>query len=186
MSRSTTSSRSARPRKSVAIDPWKLIEAAEDFAKAKGGKGRPRAIWLRRAVSTAYYALYHAFSRGVAEQLLPGGSSDDQLRLTRPFRHGGFKGICGHIASRGGGGKSVKHLEPMVERLRKTELLDVAEVFFDLQEARHQADYDHLEAFSKQGTLGLVRVAKKALQTLESAQVEDREVFFALLAKSDR
>jgi hypothetical protein len=54
----------------VPIDPAKLIEAAEEFGKQKGGKGRPRPVLLRRAVSTAYYALYHGLTRATAEHLL--------------------------------------------------------------------------------------------------------------------
>jgi hypothetical protein len=62
----------------------------------------------------------------------------------------------------------------------------VATVFCDLQEARHKADYDHLETFSKQATVALVADAKKALETLENANPADREAFLALLAMSLR
>lgn len=97
----------------VPIDPWKLIEAAQDFAKHKGkaGKGRPRPIWLRRAVSSAYYALYHGLSRAAAEHLLPNGSNEDQLKVTRLFRHNAMKGTCAQIAGRQGG-KSNQYLDP--------------------------------------------------------------------------
>jgi hypothetical protein len=103
----------------VPIDPWKLIEAAQDFAKHKGGKGRPRPIWLRRAVSTAYYALYHGLSRAAAEHILPNGSSEDQLKLSRLFRHNSMKGVCAQIASRQGG-KSNEYLDPLAKRLQST------------------------------------------------------------------
>lgn len=62
----------------------------------------------------------------------------------------------------------------------------MATVFCDLQEARHKADYDHLETFSKQATVALVADAKKALETLENANPADREAFLALLAMSLR
>ena len=169
----------------VPIDPWKLIAAAEELAKHKGGKGRPRPIWLRRAVSTAYYALYHGLTRATAEHLLPNGSREDQLKITRLLRHNGVKGVCAQIASRRGA-KSNQYIDPIALRLRKTPLLDVATVFCDLQEARHKADYDHLEPFSKQATVGLVADAKKALDTLQSAPQADREQFLALLAMSLR
>lgn len=169
----------------VPIDPWKLIAAAEDFAKTKGGKGRPRPTWLRRAASSAYYALYHGLSRAAAEHILPSGSAEDQLKIARLFRHGSMKGTCAQIAGRQGG-KSNEYLDPLAIRLRSTPLIDVASVFCDLQEARHKADYDHLESFSKQATVGLVRDAKKALETLDSANAPDREAFLALIAMSIR
>jgi hypothetical protein len=171
--------------KRVAIVPWKLIEAAEDFAKHNGGKGRPRPIWLRRAVSTAYYALYHCLARAVAEHVLPNGSGEDQLRMTRLFRHNGFKGTCAQIAGRKGG-KSNEHLDPLSARLRASPLLYVASTFYDLQEARHKADYDYLESFSKQETIALIGDAKTALDTLESVMPSEREAFLALLAMSVR
>ncbi len=171
--------------KRVPIDPAKLIEAAEDFAKHRGGKGRPRPIWLRQAVSAGYYALYHGLTRTAAEHILPGGGDEDQLKIARLFRHGSMRGVCAQIAGRQGG-KSNEYLDPLALRLRGTPLVDVATVFCDLQEARHKADYDHLETFSKQATIALVHDAKKALRTLEDASPADREVFLALLAMSLR
>src|SRR5882757_918917 len=100
----------------VPIDPWKLIAAAEDFAKHKGGKGRPRPIWLRRAVSSAYYALYHGLSRAAAEHVLPNGSPDDKLRISRLFRHGTMRGVCAQVAGRRGG-KLNEHLGVLASSL---------------------------------------------------------------------
>jgi uncharacterized protein (UPF0332 family) len=148
--------------KRVPIDPAKLIEAAEEFAKQKGGKGRPRPVLLRRAVSTAYYALYHGLTRTTAEHLLPSGSDEDQLKITRPY------------------------LDPISQSFQGTPLFDVAMILCDLQEARHKADYDHLETFSKQATVGLVADARKALKTLDASEPKDREAFLALLAMSLR
>ena len=171
--------------KRVPIDPTKLIEAAEEFGRQKGGKGRPRPVLLRRAVSTAYYALYHGLTRATAEQLLPNGGDEDQLKITRLFRHNGMKGVCAKIAGREGA-KSSPYLDPISHSLQGTSLLDVATVFRDLQEARHKADYDHLETFSKQATIGLVADAKKALKTLDAAEPKERDAFLALLAMSLR
>jgi hypothetical protein len=64
----------------VPIDPLKLIEAGRDFANHSRGKGRPRPVWLRRAVSTAYYALFHRLCCDAAEHLLPKGSEQQKLQ----------------------------------------------------------------------------------------------------------
>jgi hypothetical protein len=162
-----------------------LVEAAEEFAKTKGGQGRPRPVWLRRGVSAAYYALYHGVARATAEHLLPNGSEEDHLRITRLFRHNAFKGVCAQIASRKGA-RSNEYLDAISIRLRSTPLLAVAVVFCDLQEARHRADYDHFETFSKPSTVALIADARNALQTLEASSQRDREDFLALLAMSVR
>ncbi len=133
----------------IPIDPRQLVAAAEEFAEDsdKDGQARPRPTWLRQAVSTAYYAIYHDFSRAAASHLLPNGGGEDQLKIARLFRHNAFKGVCATIAGRDGA-KSNPYLDPISRRLRQTSILDVASAFCDLQEARHKADYDHLEPFS--------------------------------------
>lgn len=55
-------------------------------------------------------------------------------------------------------------------------------VFIDLQEARHDADYNHLEPFSQQSTSAAVVDAELAIKVLRGASLQDRELFFALLA----
>lgn len=167
----------------VPIDPQKLIEAGRDFAKTRG-KGRPRPIWLRRAVSSAYYALFHQLCREAAEHLIPKGSPQQRLKLARAFGHGDMKKTCARIAGREGGGN--QHLRPLLDSLKGTGIEDVAASFVDLQEARHRADYDHLADFSKAVALAHLRDAEKAIQALEKAKKRDQQTFFSLLAIGTR
>ena len=170
--------------KAVPIDPLKLIEAARDLADHQSGQGRPRPVHLRRAVSTAYYALFHRISRDAAEQLLPGGSKLDQLKLARTFGHKALKDNCAQIAGRQG--KTHKHVKTLIEGLRSTPIEGVAASFCDLQEARHRADYDHLAPISKPMAIGHIEDARKAIQTLEETPVADRRALFAVLAIGTR
>lgn len=164
----------------VPIDPLKLLEAAREFATHSRGRGRPRPVWLRRAVSTAYYALYHDIAREAANSLLPNGTTRQQLNLARAFRHNDMKTACGWIAGRAGNiDRSVK---PLVESLKHTPIADVAESLWDLQEARHRADYDHLASFSKATVVAYVDDAQKAIETLNGASGRQRAAFFSLLA----
>lgn len=168
----------------VPIDPAKLVNAARDFADHSPGAGRPRPILLRRAVSTAYYALFHRLSRDAATHLLPNGAPEDQLRLARTFGHHGLKKTCGQIAGRQGG--IHPHVKTLVASLKSTGIADVAASFCDLQEARHAADYDHLAPISKPAAMAHVEDAKKAIETLEGANDADRQAFFSLLAMDAR
>jgi hypothetical protein len=164
----------------VPIDPLKLVEAARDFATHSRGRGRPRPVWLRRAVSTAYYALYHCICREAANSLLPRGNAAQRLSLARAFRHNDLKIVCGWIAGRSGNiDRSVK---PLAESLKRTPIADVAASLWDLQEARHGADYDHLASFSKATVAAYVDDAEKAIQTLGAASARQRQAFFSLLA----
>jgi uncharacterized protein (UPF0332 family) len=168
----------------VPIDPQKLLEAARDFANQTGGRGRPRPVWLRRAVSSAYYALFHDLTRQAAVHLLPHDSSQHQLRVARTFRHQNMKEVCEQVAGRHG--KPNRHMKPLVQSLAGTQVARVADSFCDLQEARHRADYDHLALFSREVALAHVEVAEKAIQTLAAACDRERDALFALIAVSTR
>lgn len=151
----------------VAIDPRRVVEHAEELALHQSGAGRPRPIWLRRAVSAAYYAVFHAFALRVAGQVLPHGSSVDQQRLTRSLEHAALREVCQWVIGRPGAGK--KHVQPIVASLQSDPAVrQLAGITFRLQEARHLADYDHLAAFDKASTLSSVNEAKVVLDGLET------------------
>lgn len=165
---------------SVAIDPAKLIEAARDLANHQGGRGRPRPVFLRRATSSAYYALFHCIGREAAGHLLPNGSGQEKLALARSFDHRALKDMCEWIAARRG--QPPRHAKVLIQGLQGTDIGDVAAAFCDLQEARHAADYDHLTPVAKTATLGHIQDAEEALRKLAAASERQRETFFALVS----
>lgn len=165
----------------VAIDPAKLVDAADALVDHHIGRaGRPRAVYLRRAVSTAYYGLYHCVCLEAARTLIPSAPPTQQMFLARAFGHREVKTCCEWIAGRRGG--THRYVVPLVRALKQSEFVDVADSFCDLQEARHQADYDHLASFSKATANSLVAEARFAIAAIESASADEREAFFALLA----
>jgi hypothetical protein len=168
----------------VPIDPLKLLEAAREFAAHQGGRGRPRPVWLRRSVSTSYYALYHCVCREAAKSLLPHGNHRQQLNLARAFRHNDLKAACEWVAGRSG--KIDRSVKPLVDSLKPTPLVGVAASFCDLQQARHRADYDHLASFSKATVVAHVDDAEKAMQAMVGATDRQRQAFFSLLAITAR
>jgi hypothetical protein len=59
------------------IRSYELIGLAERLVPADAGKGRPRTVDLRRAVSTAFYALFHELISQATNELIgtdPGGA----------------------------------------------------------------------------------------------------------------
>jgi hypothetical protein len=52
------------------IHPGELLDLADRLAGRGSGPGRPRMIELRRAVSSAYYALFHELAWRGTEALL--------------------------------------------------------------------------------------------------------------------
>lgn len=164
----------------VPIDPARLIDVARQLAEHHVGPGRPRPVWLRRGVSSAYYALFHALARQAAAHLVPTAPLHRQLEVARSFAHVALKEVCEWIARRRG--NSPQHARALIQSLRGTSIEDVAAVFCDLQEARHLADYDHRAPVSKAAVLGYAQDAEQAIEKLRAASQRDRELLFALLA----
>jgi hypothetical protein len=112
--------------------------------------------------------------------LLPNGKPQEQLRLSRAFGHKEIKDACAWVAGRRGG--IHPHVKPLVTFLKPTPIADVASSFCDLQEARHEADYDHLAPLSKPAAIAHIDDAEKAINALAAAEPAQREAFFSLLA----
>lgn len=94
------------------------------YLAARGGQN-PRQSSLRRAVSTAYYALFHLL---IADFVLNWKVKDQRARLGRMFEHGRMKDVA----------LKLKQPSTPVESDLKT----VFQAFAQLQNDRHTADYD--------------------------------------------
>lgn len=117
-----------------------LLALAKDLATLD--KRRPRQVSLRRAVSTAYYALYHQLLDTAVRRMFP-DSCDRALRdaAARSFTHGAMKRLA------------IQALKPPQKRERRyndvlgaqcvsEDLQDVCQTLLTLQAAREKADYD--------------------------------------------
>ena len=85
------------------MNPYHLLEQADALTGLDAG--RPRGANLRRAVSSAYYAVFHHRIEAAAAQLL-GTSSQargTRLILARGYSHEGFRGISVQFGADVGG-----------------------------------------------------------------------------------
>ncbi len=121
---------------------------------------RPKQASLRRAVSAAYYALFH-LRVGDAVRRLLAGSDREALRHCpgRAFDHAVMKRVAVQFAQRGVSPK----LEPGLNQLPlQEEIVRVAAAFVDLQQQRHEADYDMGRSFTRLEVLSLISDAEGA------------------------
>ena len=95
----------------------------------------PTQAALRRAVSTAYYALFHLLIEDAAQRWQ--GSPEAFTGLERGFQHGTMKNTS--IQFRGAAWIDWRGNRQMVPPA----LRNVADSFVNLQEKRHTADYDN-------------------------------------------
>ena len=68
------------------IDSQELLDLADVLAGRRAGRGRPKTTHLRRAISTAYYALFHEIVQQGSEMLVPGTSPQDKSRRNAAAR----------------------------------------------------------------------------------------------------
>jgi hypothetical protein len=139
-----------------------LIRIAADLA-AHGGAGRPRQAYLRRSLSTTYYALFHSLAKMCADELIgvTQVNTDPWVRVYRALEHGFAKDALGQ--------GFIKDLDPAAKAF--------AVAFIELQEKRTTADYDPRPfPFGRKATLGYVQQARTALIALEQLNSEQRRV----------
>ncbi|HXH57882.1 hypothetical protein [Iamia sp.] len=163
----------------------RLIEQADQLAGTwKDTPGRPREVDLRRAVSASYYALFHEVTNLLARWLAPNLLEADQQRLRRHPSHGGIKRVCGWVINPGGAPIKL-HFARSLATIASghSEIANVAQVFLDLQQHRHEADYDHLAVLTKEAVLTDIADAERAVADLRtSLGTREFEAFATLLA----
>lgn len=112
-----------------------LLEQAYHLLNKDGEN--PKEASLRRAVSTAYYALFHLL---IDEAVSNWGIVHQRSILARTFEHGNMKKICD---------EHVKNFYIAKQPPAGLQLKDVAQTFSELQQKRHTADYDNSYAWTR-------------------------------------
>jgi hypothetical protein len=99
---------------------------------------------VRRAVSSAYYALFHLLIR---DAVVNWKHADQHARLARSFDHKRMKDASTAILKEMGNIPIQSTATADAEQTARFRLSTVAQAFVDLQQARHKADYDVGEPF---------------------------------------
>ena len=135
-----------------------LLKQAKLFAGKE--PRRPLQASLRRAVSASYYALFHLLVDEATKRMLS-GRNRDALRdcLARAFSHDVMKQVAQQFSSNG---LSPKLIPGLNGQTLQPQLVGIASSFVDLQQARHEADYDRARRFTRREVLDLVDQAEQA------------------------
>lgn len=143
-----------------------LLEQAQHLATLD--PHRPRRVNLRRAVSAAYYGLFHLLSGEAAA--LYANEFGLVARICRTHNHGEMKRVSSLLAS----DKLPKGVQPPSGGYTAPpDLKTVANAFVRLQQARHEADYDLTRIFRRHETLALVQLARQAFVAWERVKKSD-------------
>jgi hypothetical protein len=120
--------------------------------------------YLKRFISTAYYALFHAIGRDAADLLVGGGPARSDKAWAHTYRgleHGFAKNACKEVPKLG----------------FPIGITGFAREFIELQEVRHNADYDPRARFSRAEALQWAARAEAAIAELRAAPRRDRKAF---------
>jgi hypothetical protein len=141
----------------------------------------PNQANLRRAVSTAYYALFHLLIRAT---VMNWSEPLHQARISRIFEHDRMKKVSGVTIKRVAAVIDPGHPNS-IEAISRVELAKVAEAFVRLQQARHDADYDLEEPLAQADANTHVKQANFAFISWEKTRDSDlaKEYLFSLLFK---
>lgn len=169
------------PRMAV-VNPDHLLDQATRLT-ASSGKGTPRQADLRRAISTAYYAVFHEILAGAADSFAGRANrqTPNYALIYRSIEHKSLRAVCETL-------KRAKPPQKLPDRYSRYspsggfgEIVAVATAIAELNEKRQEADYDPLYRSSLSDALAAIATARDALALLRSANRTRRAAFFSLI-----
>ena len=151
-----------------------LLDTASDLVRRE--TGRPRQASLKRAVSSAYYGLFHALAHECVSQTVGWRfrSPDFWSAVTPIYRaldHGTARTIFKRLAS---------------DARTSSDLRSMAQAFVDLQAERIRADYDPKPAFNRADAIQSVDRAKRAVALLRALSDDARRLLVVQLISKQR
>jgi uncharacterized protein (UPF0332 family) len=158
---------------------YELLELAKHLAHLDAETHHQAS--LRRAVSTAYYALFHLL---VSETTLNWSRVDTRPALGRLFEHGKMKSVCD---------KKIADLNKLFKKIPTegpglaidNHLYAIANAFAQAYQQRNEADYDTSKEWTQTDALTQVASVSAAFKSWESIKDESaaQTFLFSLLAK---
>ena len=142
-------------------------------------------VVLRRAVSSAYYGLFHRLTTAGSMPFAVGGEPL-RFQAARAFSHSAMRKVCdAYIRSPARPfPPGLEHLSPSPPDRR---LIEIARAFARLQEGRHVADYDLSAVIKASYVAELVGFAETALTDFDAIQfLPETTVFLTALLLADR
>lgn len=149
-----------------------LLDAARELVS--GNTKKVRQANLRRAVSSCYYAVFHALAKQCADALV--GKTKTKrpnkawVEVYRGLDHSTCKSACDNAS---------KVAFPQ-------DIHDFSDAFKQLQEARHSADYDPMVRLSKLEAEIYIGLATDAIIALRRASANDSKAFAAWVLITSR
>lgn len=162
------------------LNPDHLLEQAARLI-VPPRSGPPRQVDLRRAISSAYYAVFHAISAAMADEFV--GVTKRAAKLYalayRGVDHRALRDLCNAAKN--------PQLPPKYRSYApatgfEPDIQVFASLFKDLQERRHEADYDPSDRINTSDAMLAITTARNAITRFRRASELQRVAFLTLLA----
>lgn len=161
------------------LNPDHLFDQAEKLV-APPPAGPPRQVDLRRAISAAYYAVFHFVLTAAADEFV-GVTKKTTRRYTLVYRsidHRALRDLCSEakkpqLTAKYGKYAPSNGFGPNIQAF--------ASAVLELQEKRHSADYDPSSRVKTSDVRLAIATARSAIRRFERASPGRRGAFLALL-----
>ncbi|MBC7586543.1 MULTISPECIES: hypothetical protein [unclassified Tardiphaga] len=158
------------------INPWQLFDQADRLIAEAGGQQ----VDLRRAVSAAYYGLFHSATIAASDFIVSKSRRNHRewSLVSRSIDHKDLRELCKALDQPPG------KYRPFIPAMGfSAELKDYARAVVELQQKRHDADYDPIATFRVSDCKSLVASARNAATQFKSISVDADEwrIFICLL-----
>jgi len=150
------------------MDPLHLIKTAKKLVRGQGG--RPPQTDLRRAISTAYYALFHCVANAYADGLI---GTHSKTRNNLAWKYSYRSVANSKVAQR------CKRIDLMIQL--PLAIQEFAELFIRLQSIRHDADYDPDVRFLRSEVIRGITHAEKVINDFKKSELPERKAFAAFV-----
>lgn len=137
---------------------------------------------IRRAITASYYSVFHLLAAEDAAQVSPDAPVGLPERTQRALNHAQMLKVAKAFSQPGA--KRAKDLpdDVVLPDSISMELASISDIFQDLQEARHEADYDVLKQLYPTDALASVQKAEKIFKDWKTEKnSRNAPVFLAAL-----
>jgi hypothetical protein len=156
-----------------------LFQQAERLI-APTGPGPARQVDIRRAISSAYYGVFHAVLAAAADEFV-GSTKRASIEYGLAYRsvdHRALRDLCADVAKPTLPGR-YRPYEP--EGGFKPDLKAFAATVVELLQSRQEADYDPLVRLKRSDAVLAVSTARSTLRRFNTSSAAGRTAFLALL-----
>jgi uncharacterized protein (UPF0332 family) len=166
------------------LNPVHLLSQAEGLIQAPPS-GPPKQADLRRAVSAAYYAVFHCTLTITADELVgvTKRNTASYALVYRSVDHGTLKRLCQRLAQSNVPAELLKHF-PKLELGRHIQR--IASAIVELQEQRHLADYDPTQRYKISDARRAIEMAEDAIRRFGKLHAKRKQAVAILLCFSKR